>query len=324
MTTDERIVSVFHSAGDKYISGSELAKELSVSRTTVWNHIHSLMEEGYKFETSTNLGYRLISVPDRMLPDEISYGLQTKWLGRKIISYEEIESTNDLAMQLAADGVEEGTVVLAEHQRKGRGRLHRKWYSPRKKDILMSVILRPHFHPRRVTQLTIAFAVASAQAIRETYGLSALIKWPNDIYINERKCAGILIDLSAELDTIEYVVIGVGVNVNSSERDFAKGLRSRATSLSIETGGRCNRLDFVRRLLKQFEDHYDRLLADGFETISREWVDLSLSLGRRVEVSTENEQIAGMAVKLDDDGWLLVRTDTGIVKRASGGDLVIH
>ncbi len=324
MSINEKLVRIFHQSEGKYISGSELARKLGVSRTTVWNHIHDLVQQGYQFDASTNLGYRLVSVPDRILPDEIAYDLGTKWLGHEIFSYEEIESTNDLAMKLAADGAKEGTVIFAEHQRRGRGRLHRKWYSPAKKDLLFSIILRPDLHPRKVTQLTITFAVATAQTVREMYKLPALIKWPNDIIINEKKCAGILIDMSAELDTLNHVVVGIGVNVNSRRADFPKSIGSSATSLSIELGQKCDRIAFAKKLLEQLENHYDRLITEGFETISREWVDLSLSLGRRVEATSENETIVGIPVRLDDDGALLIRTDTGIVRKVSGGDLTVH
>ena len=324
MSINEKLIRIFHESVEEYISGAELARKLGVSRTTVWNHIHYLMQQGYKFDASTNLGYRLLSIPDRMLPDEITCGLGTKWLAREILSYEEVDSTNDLAMRLAADGAKAGTVIFSEHQRKGRGRLHRRWYSSRRKDLLLSIILRPVFHPRYVTQLTITSALATAQAVREMYRLPALIKWPNDIIINEKKCGGILIEMGAELDSIKHVVVGIGINVNSREADFPKSFRSRATSLSIELGTKCDRIAFTKQLLRQFEKHYDRLISEGFNGIRREWEDLSLSLGRRVEARSEDETITGMAVRLDDDGGLLVRTDTGIVRKKFGGDLTVY
>ncbi len=324
MNINEKLIRIFHESGKNHISGAELARKLGVSRTTVWNHIHYLMQQGYKFDASTNLGYMLLSIPDRMLPDEITCGLGTKWLAREILSYEEVDSTNDLAMRLAADGAKEGTVIFSEHQRRGRGRLHRRWHSSRKKDLLLSIILRPAFHPRYVTQLTITSALATAQAVREMYRLPALIKWPNDIIINEKKCGGILIEMSAELDSIEHVVVGTGINVNSHETDFPKNLRGRATSLSIELGTKCDRIAFAKELLRQFEKHYDRLISEGFNGIRREWEDLSLSLGRRVEACSEDETITGMAVRLDDDGGLLIRTDTGIVRKKFGGDLTVY
>ena len=323
MDINEKLVRIFHESQDKHLSGAELASKLHVSRTTIWNHIHYLIEQGYEFDASTNLGYRLKNVPDRMLPDEISFGLATKWLGHKIVSYEEVDSTNDIAQKLAEDGAKEGTAVFAERQRSGRGRLHRKWLSPKRKDILLSFILRPDMHPRKVTQLTIASALAAAEAIRALYHLPALIKWPNDIYISGKKCAGILIEMSAEPDKIKHVVVGIGVNVNAHESDFAKSIRETATSLGIELGRKCSRIEFARELLRQFESHFDRLYADGFDEMRREWHDLSLTLGKRIKVLSDNETVSGAPVRLDDDGALLIRTDTGIIRKVSGGDVIL-
>jgi BirA family biotin operon repressor/biotin-[acetyl-CoA-carboxylase] ligase len=318
------LLNVLRDSQDKYVSGTELAARLGVSRTTVWNHIHYLEEQGYSFDASTKLGYKLTAVPDRMLPGEIASGLHTRWLGRKIKSCQEIDSTNDLAMRLAADGSPTGSVIFAEHQRKGKGRLHRKWHSPPKRDLLFSIILRPAIHPRKVTQLTIASAVGTALAVRETFELPALIKWPNDIYINDRKCAGILIEMSAELDTIEHVVVGIGMNVNSNKSDFPGDVVSNATSLSIELGRKCNRVQLACRLLEKLESQYDRLEKEGFDAISREWNDLSLTLGRRVEAVCDGETISGTPVRLDDDGSLLVRVDSGMIRKVSGGDIILH
>lgn len=324
MDINGKLLRTFHESGEKYLSGEELASRLHVTRTTIWNHIHYLKEQGYEFDASTNLGYRLVGIPDRMLPDEISYGLETKWLGHKIISYEEADSTNDIAIKLAEDGAKEGTVIFAEHQRSGRGRLRRKWFSPKRKDILLSFILRPDIHPRKVTQLTITSALAATGAIRKLYNLPALIKWPNDIYINDKKCGGILIEMNAEPDKIKYVVIGIGINVNSHHNDFAKSIQDSATSLSIESGKKCDRIKFARELLRQFESQFERLFSEGFGGISRDWLHLSLILGKRLDIISENEVVSGTPFNIDDDGALLLRTDTGIIRKISSGDVLIN
>lgn len=188
----------------------------------------------------------------------------------------------------------------------------------------MSVVLRPGFHPRKITQLTITSAVAAAEAVRRMFQLPALIKWPNDIYINNKKCAGILIDMSAEIDAIDHLALGIGVNVNSRKSDFSKSISARATSIAIELGEKCDRISFARELLRQLEKHYDKLVRKGFGPISEQWEDMSLSLGRRVEARSENETVTGTPVRLDDDGGLLIRTDTGIVRKVSGGDLIVY
>ncbi len=324
MNINESIIKVFHSLGDKYISGAELAEKLNVSRATVWNHIKYLRQQGYRFKASTHVGYKLLSVPDRMLPDEIQYELGTRFIGRKkIYSYQEVNSTNDIAIDLASQNAEEGTVVFAEHQRKGRGRFHRRWFSPPTKNILCSIILRPHFQPKKITQLTITAAVAVANSIRSYFDLPALIKWPNDIYIRGKKAGGILIEMNAELDEINFVIVGIGVNVNILRKDIPKSLIKNCTSTRIEAGKKCNRVEFAKALLREFEKQYTILLEDGFDRIGKEWVDLSLTLGKMIEAMTEGEAFVGYPTGLDEDGGLLLRLDTGIIKKVAGGDIRI-
>jgi BirA family biotin operon repressor/biotin-[acetyl-CoA-carboxylase] ligase len=323
MGLNEELVRVFHENRGKFLSGEELAERLGVSRTTIWNHIHLLKKLGYEFAAQTHLGYKLLTVPDKMFPQEIAFRLKTRFLGKGIYHYQEVGSTNDAALELAAKGAPEGTVVVAENQTEGRGRFGRKWFSPPGKNLILSLILHPSFSPGRASQLGATTAVSAAVCVRELFDLPALIKWPNDIYIHGKKAGGILTELSAELDRIHYAVVGVGMNLNLDKHEIPPSLRHNCTSVRIETGKKCDRVEVVAKLLEELEARYRRLLREGFSSIADEWVDLSLTLGRRVEAHTEGRTFMGFPTGLDEDGSLVLRLDSGITKRISAGDIRI-
>ena len=323
MTHDERLLALLHKRPDDYTSGAELAERLGVSRTTVWNHVEALRKEGYVIEACTRRGYRLVSAPDRMLPDEIRRRLRTQWLGRRLWCYRETDSTNDVALARAAEGAPEGAVVLAEAQRRGRGRFHRKWLSPPAANILASVILRPDCHPSLVSQLVIAAAVAVAETLRSLHDLDAHIKWPNDVCVGTRKVAGILAELSAEAEQIKHAVIGIGLNVNMAPAEIPKAIRATATSVRIELGHEVSRLDTLGELLVHFERWYDQWRRDGFAPVKARWAALSSSLGRRVEIVSGTAKITGLVADLDDDGGLMLRLDSGLVRKVASGDMTV-
>lgn len=321
MGLNENLVGVFHENRGKFLSGEELAERLGVSRTTIWNHIHLLKKLGYQFTAQTHLGYKLVAVPDKMLAQEIALRLKTRFIGKTIHYYEEVGSTNDVALDLAASGAPEGTIVVAENQTEGRGRFGRKWFSPAGNNLILSLILRPSFSPGRASQLGATTAVSVAACLRAMFDLPALIKWPNDIYIRGRKAGGILTELGAELDRIHYAVVGIGLNLNLEKHEIPLSLRHNCTSVRIETGKKCDRIEAAARLLQELEQRYRRLLREGFSSIIDEWMDLSLTLGRRVEAHTEGRTFTGYPTGLDEDGSLLLRLDSGITKRVSAGDI---
>jgi len=321
MGLNKNLVSVFHQNRGRFLSGEELAERLGVSRTTIWNHIHSLQELGYQFTAQTHLGYKLDVIPDKMLRQEIALRLTTRFLGKTIYHHKEVGSTNDVALELAANGAPEGTIVVAEHQTKGRGRFGRKWFSPPGKNLILSLVLRPSFGPGRVSQLGITAAVSAAVCLRELFDLPALIKWPNDVYIHGKKAGGILTELSAELDVIHHVVVGIGVNLNVERHEIPSGLRHNSTSVRIERGKKCDRVEVAVTLMKELERRYRCLIKEGFSPIIDEWVELSLTLGRRIEARSEGRTLTGYPTGLDEDGSLLVRLDSGITKKVSGGDI---
>jgi BirA family biotin operon repressor/biotin-[acetyl-CoA-carboxylase] ligase len=323
MGLNEKLVSVFHNHPGKYLSGEELAEKLGVSRTTIWKHIHLLEDLGYQFTAQTNLGYKLEALPDRMLAQEIALRLETRFIGKKIHCFDTVKSTNDIALEMAADGEPEGSVIVAERQTQGRGRFGRKWFSPAGRNLILSLILRPPLAPRRVSQLGITAAVSVAVSLRRLFNLPALIKWPNDIYIGDKKAGGILTELSAELDCIHHAVVGIGVNLNVQKHEIPPSLRRKCTSVRIETGRKCDRIAALAALLNELEERYRRLLNEGFSPIIDEWMDLSLTLGRQIEVRSEGRTLTGHPTGLDLDGSLLLRLDSGVTRKISGGDITI-
>src|ERR1035437_2620676 len=236
MSLDVQILTALRAAGDGAVSGTEMSQKLRVSRAAVWARIEDLRSLGYDIEASPHRGYRLLSAPDLLHADDLISRLgKTKVVGRDIRVFQETTSTNDVIERLARDGVKEGVVVFAESQTKGRGRLGRKWMSPQRKGLWFSVLLRPDLRPQEATQLTVASATALRRAIQSETGLKPEIKWPNDILIRGKKVAGILTELSAELDHVKHIILGIGVDVNLSAGEFTFELRKLATSLTIET-----------------------------------------------------------------------------------------
>ena len=319
MLQDKVILSLKERQNQGYLSGEEISRCLKVSRAGIWKYIQELRREGYDIVAVPHLGYRLVSSPDKLLPGEIRYGLGTRYLGREIIYEDTVDSTMEVAFRLGMKGAREGTLVCAEGQSKGKGRLGRRWHSPKGKGIYISILLRPPLSPANVAQLTLLAAVAVCEAVRKVGCLCAGIKWPNDILVNNRKVAGILTELSAEMDRVRFVVVGIGVNVNTP----LSALPPTATSLKEETGRKVSRVQLLQEILRFLELWYETLKGEGFAPVVQRWKELSLTLGRRVRVSDPSGQIEVEAVDLDEVGGLLIRDDRGMVARKTAGD-VIH
>jgi BirA family transcriptional regulator, biotin operon repressor / biotin---[acetyl-CoA-carboxylase] ligase len=300
-----------------YVSGEELSKKLKVSRTSVWKHIRGLREEGYEIESSPRLGYRLLSAPDLLLPVEIQEGLGTSVLGRKAYHFAELDSTNHKARQLAQGGEPEGTVVLAEVQTGGRGRLGRQWNSPAG-GIWLSVILRPKLAPFEVQLLTLVTAVAVVEATWDVCGIRPGIKWPNDLMLQERKMAGILTEVSAEIERVNFLILGIGVNANITSDSFPGPLQKTATSLLEQGGHAVDRVAWVRRFLERMEKYYLQAIAGEFEQVLSRWRTYSVTLGREVSVQVSGRTVLGTALDIDNSGALIVKTGTGTEKFLAG------
>lgn len=318
MNIDDKILKIFEKYRDAHVSGEDISREIGVSRTSIWKHIESLRSFGYDIEASPHLGYKLISRPDRLIPEEMKNGLRTRFLGRSILSYASLDSTNDTAYKLAEDGAKEGTIIIAERQRKGKGRQGRRWISP-EGGIYLSCIIRPDIEPKETAKITLASALAVCSAIRETVRVPALIKWPNDIIIRGRKVCGILTEMKAEQDKVDFLVVGIGINADNPLSALPKG----STTLSKESDCGVSKVELAKNVLEKLEYYILLFKNEGFMPIRDEWHDLSGTIGRRVEVHSHEGKIEGQAIDVDNDGALVVRLDSGFQKRILSGDVVI-
>lgn len=324
MTTDAIILSALRK-NPNGISGSELAEELHISRAAIWSRIEELRRLGYEIEASPHRGYLLVDEPDALLADDLLARLgKTQVIGRDIRVFEQTTSTNDVVEKLARDGVREGVVVFAESQTRGRGRLGRKWISPARKGLWFSILLRPHLRPQETTQLTVASATALRRAIVSQTNLQPEIKWPNDILLGGKKVAGILTEMSAELDRVRHVIPGIGIDVNQDASEFPAELRKLATSLKIEKGESVSRPALAVAILQELDEEYARVREGKFSKIADEWVEHCGTIGKDVTVQIGDRKIRGCAESLDDDGALILRTEHGRLQRITGGDVTIE
>ncbi len=322
-TLDQRILALFREEPGGVVSGGKLSSSLHISRTAVWKHIRALRELGYQIEALPAQGYRLLAAPDLLIPAEISAGLETARIGRHLVCHREIDSTNAAAFKLAEEGAEEGTVVIAESQSRGKGRLGRQWQSPAGVNLYCSVILRPPIPPVMAAQLTFLSAVAAVQAVEEVTPLRPAIKWPNDLLLNGAKVAGLLNEMSAETEKVNFIVLGIGININMRREEFTGELRHPATSLFLELGRPVSRLDLTRALLEAIDTLYATYLADGYAPIRDAWLARCNFLGRPVRVTFQERELTGTAEGIDEEGALLVRAPGGRLERVLAGDVTI-
>lgn len=316
MKTDE-VLNLLRENKERYFSGEEISKKLKVSRSAVWKEMQSLRKLGYEIEAQPHLGYRLLSVPDRMFADELKHELHTQFIGQQIFSYESLDSTNDAAFLMGEQGAKEGVCVFAEYQKKGRGRLGRQWVSPKHRNIILSVLLRPALIPQEVSKLTLACVVSVIRAIQKTTGKTLGIKWPNDIYYEGKKVGGILTEMSAESDRINFIVVGIGINVNSSVSE----LPETAISLKEIAGHEINRIEFAQLLLTELESDYLRLKNGQFDSLAKDWEEFSVTSGQRVIATLFGRKVEGQAVGIDRDGALWIRQDNGLQEKIVAGDV---
>jgi BirA family biotin operon repressor/biotin-[acetyl-CoA-carboxylase] ligase len=315
--SEEMVLAFLAEAGDDFVSGEAMSGKLGLSRAAVWKHVDALRAQGYRIEAVSARGYRLKAIPDRLGALEIGPLLNTQELGQTLHCSAELPSTNDRARELADAGAAHGEVVVAESQTSGRGRRGRTWASPAGRNLYLSVILRPNLPPQRAPEITLVASVAACDACRKA-GVEAGIKWPNDLLVGGRKVAGILTELSAEPDLVHWVVLGIGVNLNSGPGDFPAELRGLATSLSIERGQPVPRALFAAALLSELEQWLDRHANEGFGPIRDAWRERSVTLGREVRVDAEGGEISGVAEDIDASGALLVRGKAGLARVVSG------
>ena len=323
MTVDAKILLALRAASTNGVAPAALLAKTGESANGLAARIAALQQLGYSIESTPHLGYRLIGQPDVLNADDLLSRLSvSRIVGRDIQVFQETSSTNDIAEKLARDGVAEGVTIFAESQTKGRGRLGRKWISPAGQGLWFSVLLRPQLPPNSVTQLTIAAATSVARAIRSQTGLAPQIKWPNDILLHGKKAVGILTELSAEVDRVRYVIIGIGVDVNVDQ--FPTEVAGLATSLAHEAGRRFVRAEIAAAILSELDKDYGRVVRGEFAALAEEWERQCITLGRRVRIHIGDRVISGRAESLDNDGALLLRTDHGRLERIVGGDVTLE
>lgn len=316
------ILDYFRKADGNFVSGQQISKDLHVSRTAIWKHINVLKERGYIFESSTRKGYRLIYAPNLLTPLEIDSALHTETFGRHVVYLESTQSTNEEAKKIAREGAEEGTVVVAEEQITGHGRLARGFYSPFAKGIWFSLILRPKFFPMEASKCTLLAAVGVCRGIRRMGLADAGIKWPNDILVHGKKLVGILTLMSASMEKIDYIIMGIGINTGIKKNEFPEDFREGATSF-LNEGINVSRKDLLAAILGELEKEYSIAQNEGFDKVLDDWRALSVTLGQEVRVIFGDDSYTGKAVDIDRDGCLLVNTGSE-VKRVIAGDVSIR
>lgn len=330
--------------GEDYVSGQELCSRFQVSRTAVWKIIQQLKEEGYVIEAKQNRGYRLLESPDTMEAHELESRMTTKWAGKNVSYKKETGSTNIDCKQLAEQGACHGTLAAAERQVSGRGRRGRSWESPAGEAVYMSLLCRPEFPPDKAPMLTLVMGISVAQAVEKCTGLSAKIKWPNDIVVEGKKICGILTEMEVGLETkeIRYVVIGVGINVNNGagklfetgdaeqarRAAFPGELQERATSLFLESGDKGKKIlraELVGHVMEAFEKNYERFCRTlDLSLLREEYNACMVNRDAPVKVLDPGGEYTGMARQIDDAGNLLVETEAGEIKKVYSGEVSVR
>ncbi|MDI9623944.1 MAG: biotin--[acetyl-CoA-carboxylase] ligase [Methanothermobacter sp.] len=316
-----KVLEFLYENREKFASVDEIASKLGLELDKVLEILKILEDRGYKFEKSEE-GYRLKEPSDDLSPSKIKKGLKTRYIGRKIYCFDEVDSTNIIAKELAEDDASEGTVVIAKTQTRGRGRRGKKWISPRG-GIWMSIILRPEIPPAEAPHLTLVTGVAVAKLLKREFGLDVGIKWPNDILIGDRKVCGILTEAHARFNTIEYIVVGIGIDTNVDVDLFPEEFREGATSLKKELKRDVDSVDLIRKLLVEFEKVYEDFKKGMFSEILNEWRRFSKTIGSYVEIRKQlGEIVRGEAVGVNSEGALILELDNGKLRKIVSGECI--
>ena len=306
-----------------YVSGQQICESFGISRTAVWKIINQLKEEGYEIEAVQNKGYHLTGAPDVLSLSELQSRMKTKMAGSHLLYFDVIGSTNVEAKKQAENGAPEGLLVVADKQEAGRGRRGRSWTSPAGANIFMTLLLRPRFVPEKASMVTLVMAVSVAQGIADISGLPAKIKWPNDIVIHKKKAVGILTELTMETDYIQYLVCGVGINVNQTE--FPEEIAKTATSLCIEMGQTVQRASVIAAVMSYFENYYEKFIQAGdLSAILEEYNDRLVNRNAQVRVLDPKGEFSGTALGINKSGELLVKKEDGSVAEVYAGEVSVR
>lgn len=309
-------------AADGFISGEDISRQLGVTRTSVWKAINVLRKEGYVVESVTNRGYCLREVPDLLNVAEITEGLKTAVLGRTVVALPVVDSTNNEAKRQAAKGAAHGTLFVAEQQTGGKGRLGRSWDLPARQGICMSLLLRPKISPYEVPRITLLAGLAVCRAIRALTPCPAMIKWPNDVIIGRKKVCGILTEMTAETERVDFVATGIGINVNNPS--FPEQLHQKATSLYLETGEKYSRTALLRQVLYELETCYDAFLTETTADLLTPYKELCATLGRKIGYTRNGKTFIATAVDISRRGGLLVMLENGKKAEINSGEVTVQ
>jgi BirA family biotin operon repressor/biotin-[acetyl-CoA-carboxylase] ligase len=304
------------------LSGEAISTEMGMTRSAVWKHINELRMMGYDISSSQKDGYRLTRTSNKLLPYEIHKKLRTQVIGKKMRYIENTPSTIWIGKQLTSEGDVEkmhGMVIIAEEQTGGVGRMGRAWVSP-SGGIWITIVLKPNVPVDHIFMITMAGSIAVARAIRKEFDIGALIKWPNDVFIGNKKVAGLLLELSAEADVVHHCLLSIGIDVNVPISNFSPELQDRITSISAEMGHEVDRASFLARILKEFESRYLLVESGEYDAIIQEWKSISCTLENRVQIRTLKNSFEGDAVDIDEYGALIIRKENGKLERVIAGD----
>lgn len=320
-STRTRLIQLLSKQKESYISGQMLSNELGISRSAIWKHMNELKKDGYVIEAKARRGYRIIQAPEKLSENTISWGLETTWLGKRIVHKDSIPSTQRLAHELALNQAANGTIVIADEQIDGKGRMGRTWYSGKGKGIWMSMILRPNILPYLAPQLTLLTATVLAEVMDSNLGIRPQIKWPNDVLIDGKKVAGILTEMQAEQDQVLYVIIGIGINVNQSTSDLPKDLQERATSFQIESGIQRELTPIIQAFLTTFEKKFSTYLEEGFHPVKSTWENYGFRLHETLHIRTGKSEWQGVFQGIAEDGALLAKRENGKIEKVYSGEI---
>ncbi|MBQ3108593.1 MAG: biotin--[Clostridia bacterium] len=317
-----KILDILIRNRDRFISGAQLSTELGVTRAAIWKHIRALQQEGISIEGVSNRGYRLMALPDRLKAEYIQPYLNTHRVGRSMVCLDETGSTNSDARALALSGCADGLTVLAESQQAGRGRRGRSWHSEQGAGIYMSVVLRPEISPALAPRFTLSAALAVCRVLKGME-IPAEIKWPNDVLCRGKKMCGILLEMGGNMEKLDYIVVGMGINANHSE--YPEEIREIATSVKLELGQSTERCRLTARILDELETLADQCITDeGYRALMEEYKANSATLGKLVNVIGVNETLTGTVEDFDELGCIVLRMEDGSVRRIGSGDVSVR
>ena len=308
---------------DEYLSGEQLSRQFQVSRTAVWKYMKQLREEGYEIESVPRKGYRLLKTADKVTASEILSQNKAQWVGQEIEYFESTDSTNNRIRSFAENGRKEGLLAVAEEQTGGKGRWGRNWVSPKETGIWISLLLRPQIEPQKASMVTILAALALVKAIKRTIDLDVQIKWPNDVIINGKKVCGILTEMSAELEAIHYIIVGIGINANTEQ--FDEEIMDRATSIYLESGKKIKKAKLIAEFCQEFEQLYEIFIERGdLENVKEEYESCLINIGKTVKIIKNKQELIRKAIGINELGELIVEDDKGTRETVFSGEVSVR